>query len=294
MKGFRGRAMRSHSMNWLLRVVVQRVVGVAGTAAMVCLVFGCRSGQAANQDIVENEPEPPTVQSISSAISSVSELPPPAVPPQAVTQDAAPKEVEVEEVGVPNDLSVFVVRGKSDGERMVFLHGLCGNPFAYALSFRNAAARAGVLIALQGNVSCGRGFRDWSTSPAQVDSRVEAAFRALGDTTALRNIIVIGYSSGGTYSELLVMRNPERYARAILIGNPRAPALYRLRKARGVVMMAGERDRHDLMKEGRRNLASKSIPTTFLVLPGATHGEMGNEAERVMGEALDWLAQLSE
>ncbi len=222
-------------------------------------------------------------------IASVSLSPPPAASSAVPKPPAAPKEVQVEELAVPDDLPAFVVRGKPDGQRIVFLHGLCGNPYAYALSFRHAAARLGTLVAIQGNMSCGPGFRDWSSPPARVDARIEAAFRALGDASDLRDLILIGYSSGGTFAELLVMRNPERYARAILIANPRAPALYRLRKARAVVMMAGERDRHDLMKAGMRDLAAKSIPTTFLVLPGATHGEMGHDAERVMGEALDWL-----
>ena len=226
------------------------------------------------------DPTPSVSRFLPPPPASSSALPPPPAPP---------KEVQVEELAVPDDLPAFVVRGKPDGVRIAFLHGLCGNPYAYALSFRHAAARVGTLVAIQGNMSCGPGFRDWSSPPARVDARIEAAFRALGDTSELRDLIVIGYSSGGTFAELLVMRNPERYARAILIANPRAPALYRLRKARAVVMMAGERDRHDLMKAGMRDLAAKSIPTTFLVLPGATHGEMGHDAERVMGEALDWL-----
>ncbi len=159
---------------------------------------------------------------------------------------APPKQVKVEQLEVPGDLPAFIVRGKRGGERIVFVHGLCGNPYAYALSFRHAAARLGTMIAIQGNKSCGPGFRDWSSSPAKVDERIEAAFRASGDASALQDVIVIGYSSGGTFAELLVMRNPQRYSRAILIANPRAPALYRLRSARAVVMMAGERDRHDL------------------------------------------------
>ena len=213
--------------------------------------------------------------------------------PPAVSSAPAqvPPEARVEEVEVPGDLPVFVVRGKRGGERIVFLHGLCGHPQAYAHSFRHAAARVGTMIALQGNVSCGPGYRDWSCPPAKVDERVEAAFRALGDQSELRDLILIGYSSGGTFAELLVMRNPERYTRAILIANPRRPAFYRLKSLRSAVLMAGERDRHDLMKAGDRDLKNRGIPSTFMVLPGATHGEMGNDAERVMAKALQWLKE---
>ena len=251
------------------------------TAITICITCSCQSSKPTQQKHHAADQQSPIIASAPSTTSPF-EAAPPTTPPEA----------DVLEVEVPDDLPAFIVRGKAEGTRIVFLHGLCGNPYAYAHSFRNAASRTGTMIAIQGNTSCGQDFRDWSASPAKVDARIEAAFRATGDTSALLDIIIIGYSSGGTFAELLVMRNPQRYARAILIGNPQAPALYRLRKARGVVMMAGERDRHDLMKTGLRNLASQSIPTMFLVLPGATHGEMGHDAERVMGEALEWLVQL--
>ena len=250
-------------------------------AVLACVVVGCRS----KESTPTSQPESAHPSTATSAAT------PPSAPTITPAPPTVPDVVDVEQVDVPNDLPAFVVRGKTNGERMVFLHGLCGNPYAYALSFRNAAARIGTLVALQGNTSCGEDFRDWSASPAKVDTRIEAAFRAVGDTSSLRDVIVIGYSSGGTFAELLVMRNPERYARAVLIAMPQAPALFRLRKARGVVLMAGERDRHDLMKTGLRSLTLQSIPCKFLVLPGATHGEMGEDAERVMGEALDWLVR---
>lgn len=174
---------------------------------------------------------------------------------------------------------------------MVFIHGLCGNPNAYAWSFKESAAELGTLIAIQGNKSCGPDFRDWSLPPAKVNERIESAFRAIGDTSDLRDLVVIGYSSGGTYAELLTMLFPERYTRAILIANPRQPGYYRLKKTRAVVMMAGEHDRHDLMKGGMRELKGRGIPSTFMILPGATHGMMGPEGNQVMGEALRWLLE---
>jgi hypothetical protein len=44
------------------------------------------------------------------------------------------------------------------------------------------------------------------------------------------------------------------------------------------------------MKAGARAFERAQIPSTYLVLPEAAHGQMGPEAERVMGEALAWLA----
>jgi predicted esterase len=218
-----------------------------------------------------------------------------AAPPAAASSAPAPWEpphdAEVEQIEVPGDLPAFIVRGRPGGERMVFLHGLCGNPYAYAWSFRNAAARLGTIIAIQGNVPCSGEFRDWASTPEKVDARIQDAFRAAGDDRDLVDLVVMGYSSGATYAELLVMKNPQRYARAVLIANPRKPASFRLRDARAVVLMAGQLDRQDLMQAGLLDLKAAHVPATFMVLPGATHGEMGPESERVMREALAWLLE---
>jgi hypothetical protein len=53
-------------------------------------------------------------------------------------------------------------------------------------------------------------------------------------------------------------------------------------------MMAGERDRQDLMKEATSAFGAAGIPTTFRVIPRARHGEMGPHPEETMGAALDW------
>jgi len=58
---------------------------------------------------------------------------------------------------------------------------------------------------------------------------------------------------------------------------------------RSTVMMAGERDRQDLMKQGAKALVRAGIPSTFMIIPEATHGAMGPTPEKTMGEALDWL-----
>lgn len=198
--------------------------------------------------------------------------------------------VRVEEVSVPGDQPTFVVRGGTGDARMVFLHGLCGHGHFYVDSFKVSAAKKGTLLAVQADTPCGDGpYRRWTNSPQKLNDRVEAAFRATGDDGPLRDMVVIGYSSGAVLSEMLAHRWPERYTRVILIGSPQKPAVFRLRKARSTVMMAGEIDRHDLMKGGKRDLINAGIPSTFLVLPGATHGAMGPASERVMGEALDWL-----
>jgi len=198
--------------------------------------------------------------------------------------------VHVEEVPVPGDLPTFVVRGGTGKARMVFLHGLCGHGHYYVDSFMHAAAARGTLLAVQADTPCGEGpYRRWTNTPNKLNDRIEAAFRAVGDAGPLVDMVVIGYSSGAVLSEMLAHKWPERYTRIVLIGSPQKAAVFRLRKAKSTVMMAGEIDRHDLMKAGMRDLNNAGIPSTFLVLPKATHGAMGPDSERVMGEALQWL-----
>ncbi len=259
-------------------VIVARVALVFfGMVASTLPACRERAGRAARPDVS-------VTPIVSASVAS-----PPVAASSAPAPWQPPRDAEVEQLEVPGDLPAFIVRGRPGGERMVFLHGLCGNPYAYAWSFRNAAARLGTIIAIQGNVRCSGEFRDWASTPDKVDARIQDAFRAAGDDRDLVDLIVVGYSSGATYAELLVMKNPRRYSRAILIANPRKPASFRLRGARAVVLMAGQRDRQDLMKAGLLDINAAHVPATFMVLPGATHGEMGPESERVMGDALAWL-----
>jgi hypothetical protein len=51
----------------------------------------------------------------------------------------------------------------------------------------------------------------------------------------------------------------------------------------------GRKLSQDLMRSGARVMKSAGIPSTFMVIPKATHGEMGPTPEQTMGEALDWL-----
>jgi pimeloyl-ACP methyl ester carboxylesterase len=173
---------------------------------------------------------------------------------------------------------------------MVFLHGHCSHGLGYVQSFQQAAARHGTVVAVQADKACGNGsFRQWTDTPERLDRRIESAFRAAGDTSPLTGLAVVGYSSGAVLAEMLAHKAPERYAHVVLIGGPQKPVEWRLRRTRSNVMLAGERDRQDLMRRGARDLHASGIPSTFFVLPGAKHGQMGPDAEPVMARALDWL-----
>ncbi len=209
----------------------------------------------------------------------------------AVPSATPPREsVRIETVEVEGDAPAFVLRGTHGPHRMVFLHGYCSHGLRYAQSFQHAAAKQGVLIAVQADKPCDEApFRRWTNTAETLNGRIEAAFRAAGDDASLDGMAIIGYSSGAVLAEMLAHKYPARYAHVILIGGPQKPVEWRLRKSRSTVMIAGENDRRDLMETGARDLDASGIPSTFMILPGAKHGEMGPEGERVMGEALDWL-----
>jgi pimeloyl-ACP methyl ester carboxylesterase len=198
--------------------------------------------------------------------------------------------VEVATVDVPGDVPAFVLHG-ARGAFMVFLHGRCTHGLGYVQAFQFAAAAKGTVIAPQGDQACGSTpFRRWSPDIDKLNARVEAALRAAGytDPSGWRDMVVIGYSEGASRAEALAQRFPERYSRAILIGAPAPPSAARLAGVRGAVMMAGERDAQETMKIGARALSAAGIPVTYIMIPGASHGQMG-DGERVMREALDWL-----
>jgi pimeloyl-ACP methyl ester carboxylesterase len=195
-------------------------------------------------------------------------------------------------VDVPGDVPAFALQGaKGAHPVMIFLHGRCTHALGYVQAFQFAAAERGTVIAPQGDQACGSTpFRRWSPDIDQLNTRIAAALRAAGyeEPQAVRDMVAIGYSEGASRAEALAQRFPERYSRVILIGAPAAPSAERLRAVRGAVLMAGELDAQEPMKAGLRSLLAASIPATFISIPGAAHGQMG-DGERVMRGAFDWL-----
>lgn len=184
----------------------------------------------------------------------------------------------------------FVMRGVPRGPaRMVFLHGMCGHALGYAQSFQWNAAKKGTLIAPQGDRPCGGAWSSWSGDIGKLDARIVATFRSLGSEEPIEDVVLIGYSQGASRAEQLARKWPKRYTRLILMAAPTVVSPIGLSSIRGAVMMAGERDRQDLMRSGARILAAAGIPSTFMIIPEATHGAMGPTPEKTMGEALDWL-----
>jgi predicted esterase len=222
----------------------------------------------------------------------VSAGPPPAAPARAEPPPPLPP-VDIETVEVPGDVPAFVLRHPRGDARMVFLHGMCGHGLGYVQAFATAASERGVVIGLQGDVSCGGPWRQWSGDVEGLHRRVEAAFVAAGlGAGADEEILLMGYSQGASRAEALAARHPERYTRVVLMGAPTTPSAARLKGLRGAVMMAGERDRQDHMKAAARALQAAGVPATYIALPNATHGSLGGapgDGERVMRRAFEWL-----
>ena len=203
---------------------------------------------------------------------------------------AEPK-VEVVQLDVPKDRPIYPLHGaKTHRNKAVMLAGMCSNPAWYLNAFPNAAAEYGDFVGLQGDVDCGGVSTKWSSNSPLMERRMAEAFdeAGMGD---LRDVTIVGYSQGAERAEWLAAYDPARFTRFVLIGGPIVPSPERFAHAHAVVLMAGSRDLQTLMRDGAERLVKAGIPATFMVLPGARHGEMGSAAEEMMGQALAWIEE---
>jgi predicted esterase len=196
-------------------------------------------------------------------------------------------------VPVPEDKDVLVVHGApGDRRAFIYLHGKCGDVRAFG-SWASAASKHGTLAALLGDEACAGGMRfSFSRDLARLDRRVTNALRAAsearGEALDDRSVTLLGYSGGASRAAALAGKYPDRYPRLILIAAPAAPPAGSLNAARAIVFIAGGRDRQEHLRKAADAMARSGRPATFMLLPGAAHGEYGPDASRVMDEALAW------
>jgi len=199
--------------------------------------------------------------------------------------------VLVEELPVTGDRAIYPVRGSRDHRRKaVLLAGWCGNPAWYLNAFLYPAARYGDFVGLQGDIDCGGAATRWSGNLASLVRRAETAFAHAG-VGELEDVTVVGYSQGAERAEWLAAYDPVRFTRFVLVAGPIPPSATHFARAHAVVLMAGSRESQTHMREGAARLREAGILATFMLLPGAHHGEMGPEAQDVMAKALDWLEE---
>jgi predicted esterase len=216
----------------------------------------------------------------------------PTLAPLAPLEEFEPP-LQVQTVPVPGDEPVFLLTGSQDAcPRVIFLHGRCCRGLGYVKSFERTGREHGGVLGLQGDILCSGVYRKYAPNPDAQDARVRRAFASLkgpaGPCKATTDLVLVGYSQGAYIAELMAWRFPERYSELILIGAPTAPMPARLRRARAVVTVSGELDAPFRIRAGAKALAAAGVPSTYLEMPGTRHGDMG-DAERVMGEAFDWL-----
>ncbi len=197
---------------------------------------------------------------------------------------------EVERLEVPGDVLASVVRGrKRAAPHTIFLPGLCSNAYAYLLGFPEAAKEQGGVVAIEGDQPCVPGFRSFSWDAPKLHRRIEAAFAAsgvaLGDDEA---VTLVGYSQGAALAEQLVQRWPRRYARLVLIGAPTDPSPSHFRTAEGVVTMSCSLDVPWRMKEAARGIARTGVRSTYVEMPGCTHGNLAR-GDETLGAAFAFL-----
>ncbi|MBX3234181.1 MAG: alpha/beta hydrolase [Labilithrix sp.] len=226
--------------------------------------------------------------------------------PAAVAEPAPKVEIELEETKpappatvekllVPGDTVASIVRS-ADGKAplSVFVGGVCSNAGAYLWSFREAAQKAGGVVALEGDQPCGPGassdYHTFSWDASRLHARIEAALAASGVMEIPKEgITLVGYSQGAALGEQLAARHPGRYARVVVIASPRDPSPASFAKSRALVTMACDREVTARMRQAAAATKRLGTPATYLEMPGCIHGQVG-DGERLFGEAFDWLA----
>jgi predicted esterase len=219
-----------------------------------------------------SDPSPPPVASSASVIAPVPEASPP------------PEPVRVEPIHVPGDLDAYVLRGVRAREHpMIFLGGMCVHPQGYVMSFAHAAADHGVVIGLQGDLTCNgeSSMSRWSYDIERTNRRIDEAFAAAGEPPPT-DAIAIGLSQGADLAERLAARWPQKYTRVILIASPVEPKPQTAK----AVLMAGNYD----ISQARMRAAAKRLGAnaTFISLGNAYHGQLGPTPNASLGAAIQF------
>lgn len=199
---------------------------------------------------------------------------------------------------VPHDAAARVIHAEAGNrEAIVYLPGLCGDITAVD-SWARAASLHGTLVAVNGDIRChgSRRYR-WSRNITRIQKRIDRALAAVeaarGGQLATKQLTLIGYSQGATRAQSLAARYPDRYPRVLLGSPPVQPTERKLASAKAVVVVGGQREAKGKMRAGVRELSDAGEPVRLMVLPATGHGHYGPEANRVMGQALDFLFRVA-
>jgi predicted esterase len=254
-------------------------------------------------------PPPAPVPTVAAPVSQPAVEPAPREPPPAESpeEDSPPEArrapVKPVTLAVPGDNPIEVVLGAPDvGRAIVYLHGVCGDPFAFE-SWIEAASAHGTFISLRGDERCDDrpGRFKWSFDYARLDRRIRAALEAadvlrrdMVDSVAVKpldpdDVALVGYSQGAHRVQWMAARYPDRYRRVALIALSTEPSPARLARAEKILIVAGGWDARTHLWEGHNALKKAGKTVLYKELPKARHGEYGPAAQETMAAALDWL-----
>ncbi len=218
---------------------------------------------------------------------------------QPATESKSANSPAVHTVKVAGDRPVEMVEGPARSPKVIiYMHGVCGDPVAFR-SWVSSAVKHATLISLRGDLRCDKrpGRCKWSYRHASHNRRVTAAIKAVNAVRAaagstllsLDEVVLVGYSQGARRAESMAFRFPKRYRRVALIGIATEPLVHKLRASEAVLLMAGERDARQHIRDGRDHLVRAGKRVHYLELPKARHGQYGPDAKATMGRGLDWL-----
>lgn len=241
---------------------------------------------------------PPHVASIALAQPEPTPVEPAAVPvppAEPLAEEAAPQPqapIDPIKIKVKLDKPVLVVPGDT-ATPIIYLHGRCGDPTAFS-AWAATGKKYGTIISFTGDQKCKHGTRtQWSVDDGALDRRITRAIEAvkaeLGIEIDGSRRIVIGYSQGSLRAEALATRFPDRYPRAVLIGGPRGPRETSLGKSEAVLIMVGDHDAREHLREATQKLEKRGKRVRYLELKDARHGEYGSEPDSTMEQGFEWL-----
>jgi predicted esterase len=196
----------------------------------------------------------------------------------------------IDAIDVAGDVPAFALHGEHAHRlNVVFLQGMCGHPLYYAQAMQTAAAAHGDLLAPQADVPCGGGYTRWSSDVGLMSRRFDRAFAAEGRPDAARDMVLVGYSQGAERIEWFAARYPEKVRAVVLMSGPIVPSLEKLGHVHAAVFTAGAHEYQGNIRAGYEAFRAAGIPSLFIEVPGAGHGDLGPDSERVMNEALDFV-----
>lgn len=212
-------------------------------------------------------------------------------PARSVT---GPSPAPIRFVPVSGEEPARVAPAEGGSKRVViYLHGFCSDASSIA-EWAPSAQKHATLIAPHGELDCDgqKGRFRWGNDVRYIDYRIQRAIRsvskALGVELERSDVTIAGYSEGADRAQALAWLFPKHYRRAVLMSGPDVPSFDKVRGLDRLAVLRGEREYRRTYRMSAEHFDKAGLPSRFWELPGASHGELGPEAARVMAEVFDF------